>query len=514
MSLKSRQELTSSLRSRYQAASYVEKQKILDEYVAVTGYHRKAAIRILRAEIVGEKKTRVWKVKYDAAVKAVLEQVWQVANRICGQRLVPLLAELIPALEKFGHLELEPEVRKKVLTLSPATADRLLREIKKKEKRSKGTTRRGKLLKSQIPLRTFAEWEEVKPGFLEADLVAHCGESVSGQFLNTLTLVDVASGWTECLAILCKEQHLVLEGLKKGRALLPFPLLGVDTDNGSEFLNEVWLHYCQQEELTFTRSRPYRKNDQCFVEQKNGAVVRRMIGYDRYEGSAACEKLGELYGMLRLYQNYFQPSMKLSSKKRAGAKVIKKYEPAQTPYQRLLKSEAVSEEHKEKLRQEYEQLDPLRLYQEIERKQQAFWALTVARVIKKEAVVSHEEKVHQPEMRYYRKSEKATRYSEAARKRTWRTRRDPFAAVWDEIEWELLEEPSLEPKEILRRLQLRHPGQFPDHQIRTLQRRVRDWRMKRIKESVGVVVPNLEALFVYPNQNQSEQRNRESNIFT
>ncbi len=250
----------------------------------------------------------------------------------------------------------------------------------------------------------------------------------------------------------------MLEGLKKGRALLPFPLLGVDTDNGSEFLNAVWLHYCQQEELTFTRSRPYRKNDQCFVEQKNGAVVRRMIGYDRYEGSAACEKLGELYGVLRLYQNYFQPSMKLSSKKRAGAKVSKKYEPAQTPYQRLLKSEAVSEAHKEKLRQEYEQLDPLRLYEEIERKQQAFWALTVARVIKKESVVCKEEKVPQPEMRYYRKNEKATRYSEAARNRTWRTRRDPFAGVWSEIEWELLAEPSLEPKEILRRLQLRHPG--------------------------------------------------------
>jgi hypothetical protein len=513
MSLTSRQELTSSLRLRYQTASYQEKQKILDEYVAVTGYHRKAAIRILRTEPSAEKKPRTWQVKYDAAVKVVLEQVWQIANRICGKRLVPLLKELIPALEKFGHLEMEPEVREKVLALSPATADRLLREIRKKEKRSKGTTRRGKLLKSQVPLRTFAEWEEVKPGFLEADLVAHCGDNVSGQFLNTLTLVDVASGWTECLAILCKEQNLVLEGLKKGRVLLPFPLLGIDTDNGSEFLNEVWLAYCQEEALTFTRSRPYRKNDQCFVEQKNGAVVRRMIGYDRYEGSRACEKLGELYGVLRLYQNYFQPSMKLLSKKREGAKVIKKYGTAQTPYQRLLNSAAVSEEEKARLRAEYEQLDPLRLFEEVERKQQEFWALTVARVIKKETVLGQEEKGEAPTMRYYRKSEKATRYSEAARNRTWRTRRDPFAEVWEEIEWELLEEPTLEPKEILRRLQLRHPGQFPDKQIRTLQRRVRDWRLKRMKESVGVIVPNLEQLFIYSEQNQYEQRSRESNIF-
>jgi hypothetical protein len=389
-----------------------------------------------------------------------------------------------------------------------------LRDIKKKEKRRKTTTRRGKLLKSQIPLRTFSEWEEVKPGFLEADLVAHCGESMGGQFLNTLTLVDVASGWTECLAVLCKEQNLVLEGLKKGRALLPFPLLGIDTDNGTEFLNEVWLAYCQQEALTFTRSRPYRKNDQCFVEQKNGAVVRRMVGYDRYEGSAACEKLGELYGVLRLYQNYFQPSMKLVSKKREGAKVSKKYELAQTPYQRLLKHEAVSEEEKEKLRQEYAQLDPLRLYQEIERKQEAFWALTVARVIRKELTVYEEKKEVEPTMRYYRKVADTTRYQQAARNRTWRTRPDPFAKVWSEIEWELTEEPNVQAKEILQRLQQRHPGQFPDHQIRTLQRRVRDWRLQRMKESVGVVIPNLEELFVLPRQNQSELRNLTSNIFT
>ncbi len=514
MSLKARQELTSSLRTRYQQASYQEKQKILDEYVAATGYHRKAAIRILRADSTIAKKTRVWQVKYDAAVRGVLEQVWQIANRICGKRLVPLLAELIPALGKFGHLQLDAAVRAKVLALSPATADRLLRDIKKKQKQGKTTTRRGKLLKSQVPLRTFSEWEEVKPGFLEADLVAHCGESMGGQFLNTLTLVDVASGWTECLAVLCKEQNLVLDGLKKGRALLPFPLLGVDTDNGTEFLNEVWLRYCQQEELTFTRSRPYRKNDQCFVEQKNGAVVQRMVGYDRYEGSAACEKLGELYGVLRLYQNYFQLSMKLLSKKRTGAKVSKKYEPAQTPYQRLLKNEAVSEEEKEKLRQEYAKLDPLRLYQEIKRQQEAFWALTVARVVRKEPTVYEEKKEEEPTMRYYRKVADTTRYQQAARNRMWRTRPDPFADVWSEIEWELKEEASLQANEILRRLQLRHPGQFPDHQIRTLQRRVRDWRLQRMKESVGVIAPNLEALFVLPPQNQAESRNVAGNIFT
>lgn len=240
--------------------------------------------------------------------------------------------------------------------------------------------------------------------------------------------------------------------------------------------------------------------------------MRRMVGYDRYEGSAACEKLGELYGVLRLYQNYFQPSQKLSDKKRVGAKVTKKYEVAQTPYQRLLKSELVTGEQKEKLREEDGKLDPLRLYQEVERKQQGWWSLALTRIVS--APTNQAEKPLPPEMRYYRKNEQPNRYSEAARNRKWRTRRDPFAEVWSEIEWELGEEESLEPKEILRRLQLRHPGKFPDQQIRTLQRRVRSWRLTRMKESVGVVLPNLETLFINPPQNHHEQRNVESNIFT
>ena len=319
------------------------------------------------------------------------------------------------------------------------------------------------MLKSQIPLRTFTEWEDIKPGFVEADLVAHCGTSVGGQFVNMLTLVDVVSGWTECLAVLCKGQDLVLEGLKKGRELFPFPLLGVDTDNGSEFLNHVWLQYCRAEEITFTRSRPYRKNDQCFVEQKNGAVVRRMVGYDRYEGSAACEKLGELYGVLRLYQNYFQPSQKLSDKKRVGAKVTKKYEVAQTPYQRLLKSELVTEEQKEKLREEYGKLDPLRLYQEVERKQQGLWSLALTRIVS--APTNQPEKPLPPEMRYYRKNEQPNRYSEAARNRKWRTRRDPFAEVWSEIEWELGEEESQEQKKSCDDYNCDIPVSFPTNRF-------------------------------------------------
>src|SRR6185369_2792369 len=199
------------------------------------------------------------------------------------------------------------------------TIDRLLYDIRHgRKKRVLSTTRPGALLKHQIPIRTFSDWNDLKPGYMEADLVAHCGTSVQGTFLNTLVLTDIATGWTECLALLFRSQDHVMIALNQVRPILPFPLLGLDTDNGSEFLNHELLQYCQNEQINFTRCRPYRKNDQCHVEQKNGAIVRRVVGYDRYEGTAACKQLATLYGILRLYINFFQPSMKLLTKQRNG----------------------------------------------------------------------------------------------------------------------------------------------------------------------------------------------------
>lgn len=271
-----------------------------------------------------------------------------------------------------GYLDLEPEIREKLLTISSATVDRMLGKVRRRERTSaQSRTRPGSLLKKNVPIRTFADWDEEheRPGFAEADLVAHCGSSMEGSFLHTLTLTDVASGWTECLALLYRDQETTLRALRVGRDRMPFRLLGLDTDNGTEFLNYLLLSYCEQEKITFTRSRAYKKNDQCRVEQKNGAIVRRFVGYDRYEGIRPCRILSELYQTLRLYVNYFQPSMKLLSKKREGAKVKKTYDEAKTPCQRLLASDRIPQEVKDRLRCRQHELDPVALLKEIDRLQ-------------------------------------------------------------------------------------------------------------------------------------------------
>ncbi len=255
--------------------------------------------------------------------------VWRASNRLCSKRLVPFLPEFVGVLERCGHLSLSAETRTRLLAISPASVDRLLVDLRRRgRKRAFGATRPGALLEHQVPVRTFADWDDLAPGFVEADLVAHCDTSTHGASLNTLVLTDVSTGWTECLALAFRGQETVLSALGQARQLLPFPLLGLDTDNGGEFLNSELLRYCRTEKITFTRCRPYKKNDQCHVEQKNGSIVRRIVGYDRYEGGEACRSLATLYGVLRLYTNYFQPSLKLISKERAGSRVTKRYDRA------------------------------------------------------------------------------------------------------------------------------------------------------------------------------------------
>ena len=233
--------------------------------------------------------------------------------------------------------------------ISPSTIDRLLRPFRQQGYRHHfSTTRPGSLLKNAIPIRTFADWQDNRPGFLEVDLVAHCGESVDGFYLNTLTAVDIATGWTECSGVWGKGQKRVGTAIHHIRTRLPFPLLGLDSDNGSEFINQNLYTWCQREGITFTRSRSYKKNDNCHVEQKNGALVRRIIGYQRYDSKEALEMLNRIYSLLRLYTNFFQPSMKLISKHRHGAKVYKTYDEAQTPCYRLLKSGILSAQGKER----------------------------------------------------------------------------------------------------------------------------------------------------------------------
>jgi hypothetical protein len=291
---------------------------------------------------------------------------------------VPYLPELAAVLEQHGELQLDAQTKTQLLSLSPATADRLLRaERQRHHPHGLGTTKPGTLLKHQIPIRTFADWDDAVPGFVEVDLVAHCAESTHGEYLNSLTLTDIVTGWTECLALRNRSQHTVHAAIVQARRRLPFPLVGLDSDNGTEFINDLLLRYCQQEHITFTRSRPYKKNDQAHVEQKNWSIVRQTVGYDRYEGQPACDALATLYEVVRLYTNFFQPCMKLQSKERLGSKVKKSYDPARTPYQRVLESEQVTQESKGRLQAQYRTLNPVALLRQIHRAQETLWQLAV-----------------------------------------------------------------------------------------------------------------------------------------
>jgi hypothetical protein len=261
--------------------------------------------------------------------------------------------------------------------MSPATIDRLLRPWRRLGgRRGLTTTKPGSLLKNAIPIRTFTEWQENKPGFLEMDLVAHCGESAEGFYLNTLAAVDVASGWTECIPVWGKGQDRVGGAIHRVKERLPFPLLGIDSDNGSEFINRHLYDYCRQWEIIFTRSRSYKKNDSCYVEQRNWNVIRRLIGYDRYTSKVAYDSLDRIYYLVRFYMNFFQPSMKLLAKTRYGARVHKVYDTAQTPYQRLLKLGILSTSKQTELAAVYRGLNPVVLLKQINDNLEKLWRLS------------------------------------------------------------------------------------------------------------------------------------------
>ena len=317
LSFRSKRELLLQIAPRYREASAALKTVILDEFVAATGYARKYAIRLL-SHPAAPKLTieRPRAPHYGPEVQQALHLAWTAANHICAKRLIPFLPTLVDSLERHRHLHLSEEGRTQLLSMSPATADRILQPFRKQERHGISTTRSGTLLKKQIPVRTFHDWNETKPGFMEADLVAHCGLHADGSYLYTLTLPDIATGWTECLPLLNRGQEAVVAALKRAQQLLPFPLLGIDTDNGAEFINMDLFAFCEQEHLTFTRGRPRRSNDQCYVEQKNGQIVRQVVGYDRFTGELAYRQLTELYRALRVYVNCFQPSMKLQTKER------------------------------------------------------------------------------------------------------------------------------------------------------------------------------------------------------
>jgi hypothetical protein len=268
------------------------------------------------------------------------------------------------------------EVEARLYQMSPSTIDRLLRPYRRLGgRRPFTTTKPGSLLKNSIPIRTFADWDENCPGFPEVDLVPHCDESSEGFYLTTLSTVDVATGWSECIGVWGKGQDRVKAGVHRIRQRLPFPMLGLDSDNGGEFINQHLYNYCRNERIIFTRSRSYKKNDSCHVEQKNWSVVRRLIGYDRYNSQAALEALNLIYNLLRLYANFFQPVMKLVSKTRHGAKVHKVYDIARTSYQRLLEAGVLTEAKQQELATTYHGLNPILLLKQINESLECLWNL-------------------------------------------------------------------------------------------------------------------------------------------
>lgn len=376
MSQRSKRELLKAVRPRYLKANKAGKRGILDEFVAATGYHRKYAIRLLKKGPGPKARKKKGRRKvYQGAVVQALTHIWEICGRICSKRLHPFLAEMTAVLERHNEIRLSSETKALLLRMSRSTIDRCLQPARFEQRRGLSTTKPGALLKKAIPVRTYAEWDDARPGFVEMDLVAHCGETTAGQYLNTLTVVDISTGWTECLAVYQKTQQAVFEAILQLRQRLPFPLLGVDSDNGGEFINDILYRYCLTEQLTFTRSRPYKKNDQAHVEQKNWSVVRHLIGYDRFETQAELVLLGTIYADLRLYVNFFQPVLKLIGKEQVDGKTAKRYDRATTPFRRVLASAQVSIEVKARLTGLYFQLNPVTLRNSIDQNVARLWKL-------------------------------------------------------------------------------------------------------------------------------------------
>jgi hypothetical protein len=369
----SRRDLAFALAGRYKAAGKAAKTAILDEFVQNTGFHRKYAVSVLRGAVAPPNKPlvkggslRLRRRKYGLEIEQAFLKLWRVSGGLCPKRLVPFLPYLIESLERFDEFDECPHVRERLLEMSISTAERMLSRALRARERGISTTLPGTLLRHQIPIRTYEEWSECCPGFMEIDLVAHCGGTASGYYAYTLTMTDIYTGWTECFALLNRSQATVEAAVEIIRKRLPFPLLGIDSDNGAEFINWAMKRYCDAHNITFTRCRPYKKNDQCHVEQKNGAVVRSLVGYARYEGAEAVAYLNRIYAKHRLSVDFFEPSMKLVSKTRTGARVKRKYDEAKTPWQRLIGSGTLSTDNKDRLTKQYLGINPAQLRRDLD----------------------------------------------------------------------------------------------------------------------------------------------------
>ena len=389
--LSERNKLVSIMSKNYVNASKKDKGLILDSLIRILGYSRKYASCLLNKSVKtvklngsgltlkadpGKKHFRKREKIYGEEIRVIILFLWRTFDYICSDRLHSMLPYQIKKMEQFMHLyknewddrdiKLTDTVKCKLKQISISTIERMI-SVERKRYKIKGFshTKPGSLLKDHIQIRTFAQWNENRPGFTEIDLVGHEGGNNYGEFCFTLDMTDIQTGWTETEAVRNKAQINVFKALKDIRDRLPFPLKGIDSDNGAEFINGEMVRYCEQEKITFTRGRKNYKNDQCYVEQKNWSIVRKYVGYARYDSIDELNIINELYKHLRLFTNYFLPVMQMQEKLRIGAFVKKRYDTPRTPYQRILESPHVSLKDKEQLIKTYQTLNPFELKKRI-----------------------------------------------------------------------------------------------------------------------------------------------------
>lgn len=369
-------------RERYLRTERRERGRILDEIVEVTGYHRKSVLRLLAAKKRRRSSRSAVRrgrpVVYGPEVAAAAVRAGEAAGWIGARRLHPFVGEIVERLREFGEWGVSSWTTDSLLQASPATLDRMLASqrvaVRLKFRRPAGPLTG---IRRRVPVRTFAEWDGAKPGFVQADTVAHCGHTVEGFHLWTVTVVDVATGWVEMDVVWGKTQVRVGAAIRRVRRRLPVPMFGLSSDNGTEFMSRALYEYCETNGITFTRTRPYRKNDNAHVEQKNGAVVRRLAGYGRYASPEAFSQLQKVYSLARLQANFFQPVRKLVGKSREGPRETRIYDEAATPYQRMLASGALTPARKVVLEKLYRSINPLQLNREIDREASSLHRMAV-----------------------------------------------------------------------------------------------------------------------------------------
>lgn len=501
-------------RQRYGGLSAAGKRRLLDELQGITGYHRKSLLRLLNRKVsaaavavdgaCGEQGECPSALKphprrrYGPEAAAALVPLWEASDRLCGKRLVALLPLLVESLESHGHLNLEPGVREQVLAMSSATIDRVLAPIRKASAANnwRRPPRAYSAVRRRVPVRTFKGWSDHhEPGWLEIDLVAHCGGRMQGSFLWTLVATDIATGWSESLPILVREGAVVLTALQLIRRQLPFLLRGIDADNDPVFMNSLMEAWCDRpgHQIVLTRSRAYQSNDQAWVEQKNGMLVRRVVGYQRLEGLEAAQVLGELYGALRLFTNLFQPSFKLKSSERDGGRIKRQHHPPRTPLQRLLASGTLSEESAAHWRQLQQRSDPVALLTTIRRCQGQLALLASgengsglqgAATDRDLAAENRSLEVFLGGLQSLWQSNQPRRRKPKPRTGK-RTRPDPFEPDVERIEQWLQAEPQLNAKTLLARLIELHPQRYGERHLRTLQRRLRGYRLQWIEQEMA-----------------------------